>query len=432
MLLQKGCILMFQLDNKIKYTWKEEWNIPYESLWGRLEKFRAVNVLDQSQIDKIIRIGGNDISYSTFAKQFLIYRGQKYNVKRMDNWLCIDTKIFDNYTRLDGIFDRRVRYCPVCIKLGYHSYFHQLFFLDTCFIHREKLVYRCSCSNTYVLRRKEIKKAKAFQCEVCGENICDAPLISDAIINMWWKNKLNTEHIHQSNIYKKVNVIDITQIMPQTYSKSISCIQLNKQQKIVLRELLLNGSTQQNPQLYINPDDENKTEPIIMSDILIKYILNEYSVNTILEHYWNISNRYYNYNIEKYDIKLITILYLLKELQCISYIDQLGLDSFLQNLNIEVGDLINLFDADNKYSDAIKFAEYSLDSLNLKSELYARGYNYILKEFVKSRYEHIYNCLKTDYPQKYPHTSDAYISFENWNYPVYVIIKTMKDEMLLF
>ena len=50
---------MFQLDNrKPEYTWKSEWNIPYESIWGRIEKFRSVNALLPVQLDKIIKIGG--------------------------------------------------------------------------------------------------------------------------------------------------------------------------------------------------------------------------------------------------------------------------------------------------------------------------------------------------------------------------------------
>ena len=69
---------MFQLDNrKPEYTWKSEWNIPYESIWGRIEKFRSVNALLPVQLDKIIKIGGYSF-YTLFSTDLLIYRNQNY------------------------------------------------------------------------------------------------------------------------------------------------------------------------------------------------------------------------------------------------------------------------------------------------------------------------------------------------------------------
>ena len=60
---------MYPLDNgKAGYTWNEEWNLPYESLWGRIEKFRAVNVLESGQLGKIIHIGA-DSTYTIFCPQ---------------------------------------------------------------------------------------------------------------------------------------------------------------------------------------------------------------------------------------------------------------------------------------------------------------------------------------------------------------------------
>lgn len=174
---------MCLLDNeKSGYTWKEEWNIPYESLWGRIEKFRTANVLDAKHLDKIIKIGA-DSPHLIFSTQFLIYRNQSYSIHQMYSLLKIDTDIFENFTHTYGIFDNQLRYCPLCMKKGYHSFLHQLIFFDECFLHKgTALIHRCKCTDTYVLRRKLISKQNAFQCEFCSKKILTAPSSVEGIL----------------------------------------------------------------------------------------------------------------------------------------------------------------------------------------------------------------------------------------------------------
>ena len=60
-----------------------------------------------------------------------------------------------------------------------------------------------------------------------------------------------------------------------------------------------------------------------MSKLLHQYILSKYTRDTILKHCWHISNRYYRYELTGYNIELLTVLYLLRELQCKNNVDEL-------------------------------------------------------------------------------------------------------------
>ena len=46
--------------------------------------------------------------------------------------------------------------------------------------------------------------------------------------------------------------------------------------------------------------------------------------------------------------------------------------------------------------------------------------------------EDIYSCFRDNHPSEYPCTSAASVSYNNWNYPVYIIVKNKEDEILLY
>ena len=95
------------------------------------------------------------------------------------------------------------------MKSGYHSFLHQLYFLDECFIHQKTpLLYRCSCINTYILKRKRIADVTAFQCEQCDKKIAVAPSMSDGILEFWRKDNI-CKRLRRINKYKKINIVDV-------------------------------------------------------------------------------------------------------------------------------------------------------------------------------------------------------------------------------
>lgn len=86
----------------------------------------------------------------------------------------------------------------------------------------------------------------------------------------------------------------------------------------------------------------------------------------------------------------------------------------------------------NEYSDAIFLIQRISFQLGIDIDDYIELYNFILMEFTLARYKHIYSCFRDNHPSEYPCTSVASVSYNNWNYPVYIIVKNKKDEILLY
>lgn len=421
---------MFQLDNrKPEYTWKSEWNIPYESIWGRIEKFRSVNALLPVQLDKIIKIGGYSF-YTLFSTDLLIYRNQNYFVPQMSDVLRIDVDIFKNFTYINGIFDTRIRYCPECIRNGYHSFLHQLTFFDKCFLHRNtKLLYRCECQNTYILKRKTITKTSSFQCETCSKKILMTPSSADGILNAWGSSSSREikKHVQKTNIYQCIHILDVSYIGHRTSDNNThDCIKFNDTQKQVLQNILLSGQANCKPRFLIKKNNSNNK--INMSKLLHQYILSKYTRDTILKHCWHISNRYYRYELTGYNIELLTVLYLLRELQCKNNVDELPyykLENSLININ-------EIFFEDRFYSPIIDFIRNTYIYIDISIDEYNELYNIILKEFIIARFNHIYSCFANNFPEKGPNTSSSFITYHNWEYPVYVVAKTKSGDIILY
>lgn len=98
---------------KIKpcYTWKDEYNLPYESKWSKRAKFCFLNGLNWSLFDR------------------------NKNIKQLVD--INSNQFFDNFPQeLVQNLSQNIRICPKCIKYGYHSDIHQLPELRTCFIHK--------------------------------------------------------------------------------------------------------------------------------------------------------------------------------------------------------------------------------------------------------------------------------------------------------
>ena len=119
---------------------------------------------------------------------------------------------------------------------------------------------------------------------------------------------------------------------------------------------------------------------------------------------------------------------MIKELQCKSYVDQLNY-GLCRDLD---GNIQRIFLSDNEYSNAIFLIQRISFQLGIDIGDYIELYNFILMEFTLARYKHIYSCFRDNYPSEYPCTSAASVSYNNWDYPVYIIIKNKEDEILLY
>ena len=212
MLQQKGYILMYQLDNeKAGFTWRRDFTLPYESLWGIIEKFRYFNALGNLNC-KNIPIRYKPGNYTEINSTGYIYY---YNVLYDTQELCNFFKVnYSNHFKpleklmgnnLSQIFYSKVHICPKCIRYGYHSYFHQLNFENGyCFKHTtEKLIetktpYYITYSEPApymndAIIHKHLLPSDKILCELINDRKFKIPNMQN------WGNRINNLKIYDFN-----------------------------------------------------------------------------------------------------------------------------------------------------------------------------------------------------------------------------------------
>lgn len=160
------------------YVWKSVWIWPYESIWGTVEKFKYANSLCNSDIYKLIHARTPRSTFyiypSMYASNNTIKRTSLIELLCNDIFNTTASQLKEIMGPLYNACDIRKymaeewRYCPECIKNGYHSMYHQLSFLDKCIFHDIKLKTVCpSCQkeSSYVMEYRGSKQA--FRCD-CG------------------------------------------------------------------------------------------------------------------------------------------------------------------------------------------------------------------------------------------------------------------------
>lgn len=132
---------MMPLIRKAGYTWKKSFLLPYESLWGIVEKFKYFNVMPTIARMDCVRWKSSTASYN---KDYHCYCSCHFNAEKLENHFLIAKNAFNILENIDiypeeYLIDRKLKYCPVCIKYGYHSLYHQLIFIEECPVHQVKL-----------------------------------------------------------------------------------------------------------------------------------------------------------------------------------------------------------------------------------------------------------------------------------------------------
>lgn len=187
---QRKSYMRPRLDKK-KYAWNEKWIHEYESAWSILEKFKAANVFTTPDLNKIVKLSNSpSINPKLYynSSQF-IYHYRSYDDRYLET-LLPDYNL-DKFHGLESVTNHKIRFCKKCIANGYHSVYHQLDFLDYCFIHKDtKLEYLCDCSISYVIKNKN-REVQPFQC-VCGKRL-NVPETTKGILGLWEKPIIKLE-----------------------------------------------------------------------------------------------------------------------------------------------------------------------------------------------------------------------------------------------
>ena len=110
-----------------------EYNLPYETLWGKREKFCFLNVCSHRGFKYILSHSVDGGDYSTRLRK-------GYNKIILFEKQLLDKKVPFEKNHLRSYFLPKLKYCPECIRKGYHSIFHQYLFMERCFIDNQVLI----------------------------------------------------------------------------------------------------------------------------------------------------------------------------------------------------------------------------------------------------------------------------------------------------
>ena len=134
-------------QNSMGYIWKKEWIRPYESLWGILQRYKLVNVMNDAQMMRSLGMANGQV-VNFQAEECCYIKG---NCKsRVKDLLGTSNSHFAAMGMFQGLstdqascfIEQNLKYCPVCLsRYGFHSYYHQLTGIEECPWHpEEKLI----------------------------------------------------------------------------------------------------------------------------------------------------------------------------------------------------------------------------------------------------------------------------------------------------
>lgn len=133
----------------ISYVWDKKYVRPYESPWSVMRNFTLLNACcgNLRATLSLLDIGTKSSHRKTyFDPTLMTYLNISIDDKDMKRTMKVllprgYSKQFDSLrdiaTASPSIISRKLKYCPVCMKSGYHSVLHQAGGVQHCFIHRD-------------------------------------------------------------------------------------------------------------------------------------------------------------------------------------------------------------------------------------------------------------------------------------------------------
>jgi len=144
----------------------------YESPWGITNKIGYWNACT---ITDMINHFGNKSSRQCYTNNTILYKNP-FAIQKLADALNVEASLIGSGnlgTYLDDdeilLFTETIlRICPVCIKSGYHSCFHQLLPMKYCPAHKIELTVVCPCCKTKFIECYNRDIHNYFSCCNCG------------------------------------------------------------------------------------------------------------------------------------------------------------------------------------------------------------------------------------------------------------------------
>lgn len=162
-------------EMKLSHCWMDFWVSPYESAFSLLSKYTYLNALRTPDIGReFVRKKLGKISAQNNPINFCLLQPTHLDQEKMSLAMRLDMGAISYSFIPDGIKPSSIpvseflRFCPTCLKIGYHSVAHQFELLDVCPIHHIKIQSNCmNCNGAIQYRLNSTVFAKPFCCPHC-------------------------------------------------------------------------------------------------------------------------------------------------------------------------------------------------------------------------------------------------------------------------
>ena len=417
---------MFHLDDKVQsYTCDINWFNKYESAWNIAEKIYAVNV-SHNLYNKLmgITLNGKKCNYQP---TLLAYTKGSFKTTTCEifNYISYEIPIINKFTDFRYYVSKKIRFCPVCSQYGYHSFMHQLTFMDKCFIHNRRLKYLCECDESYIIAWKR-PSSEPFTCIHCKKRI-PYPEIANGIISKW-SNYIMFNYFDTSilNMIKNVFIVDIKYVTSCYDSVSL----LSMTQKEVLRKIMMGERFESFPEPRY---EDNMFEDVYSLHFVAKeiedYLLDNFDFLMCKQQYYSIE-RYVNKDTyTQFNFDIISGYYLMGELLGRYKLDRLYPVEFGKigaQSDYYYNEIFRCINSQflSKIGKGIAF------SPSINDYKTYRIVNYMYDKWVTERYNEIKKCLVKATPTNYP-TNPTSIDYD-CNYSPFLIIVLSDNSMLLY
>ncbi|MFX3634425.1 MAG: hypothetical protein ACE3L7_00145 [Candidatus Pristimantibacillus sp.] len=168
--------------------WKTEWINAYETPWSIFEKLCFANHITRTDLLKTL--GSTEVRQirGTLVgdKRRELINLSGFDHPMLHKYLDFDLAAQNNtdiksilkpieyiYENIHTWFPTRMRWCPDCMRYGYHSWIHQFIMTKRCPFHDNELLESCpSCSNDIPFLLSDRRMNEPFTC-ICGYKMAE-------------------------------------------------------------------------------------------------------------------------------------------------------------------------------------------------------------------------------------------------------------------
>ena len=182
-------------DNRRGWTGSSWSVLPFESCFSVCTRFAWLNALDRAQLDHLGVLAQVKRACTFLAHETRMARNLQRALQRPLS-LPVKHTLFESSAigLLGSLFSSSLRFCPLCLEVGYHAFWHQCRPLLLCPIHGTVLMEQCmTCAKPLPPFGDAALYARPYACTGCGHPYCGADFTIGAHLDFRLHADLLTE-----------------------------------------------------------------------------------------------------------------------------------------------------------------------------------------------------------------------------------------------